>query len=315
MNNSKIVITGGAGAIGSNLVRMLLELQPKEVIIIDNLTSGNKNYLPDDTRISFYPIDIFFKDKLEQIIPEDTDYIFHLAAHFANQNSVEFPLSDIQTNVIGTLNLLEISKSLNLKKFINCSSSCVYGNSPIMKIGDSVYPHETPYAINKLSGELYTTFYSHFNKIPSINVRIFNTFGPYELSGKYRNVIPNFIDKALKDEPIVITGTGKETRDFTFVEDTCNLLISMALSNVSDGSTYNAGTGVSTDILTLANTIIRLSNSKSKIIFTKRRKWDNILTRLSDISLTSKVFNYSPNFNNLEESLKQTITWYKNQIQ
>jgi UDP-glucose 4-epimerase len=314
MKDSRIVVTGGAGAIGCNLVKKLLEYEPKEIIVIDNLTSGNKNYLPTADCITFFPTDIFFKDKLEQIIPEDTDYIFHLAAHFANQNSVEFPLSDIQSNVIGTLNLLEISKTLNLKKFINCSSSCVYGNSSLMKIGDSVYPSETPYAINKLSGELYTTFYSHYNNIPTINVRIFNTFGPYELSGKYRNVIPNFIDKALKNQPITITGTGKETRDFTFVEDTCNLLISMALSNVKDGSTYNAGTGVSTDILTLAQTIVKICKSKSKIEFTKRRKWDNVLNRLSDISLTSKVFNYIPNFTNLEANLSKTITWYKSQL-
>lgn len=314
MKDSKIVVTGGAGAIGCNLVRKLLDYQPKEIIIIDNLTSGNINFIPADETISFFPIDIFFKDKLEQIIPKDTDYIFHLAAHFANQNSVEFPLSDIQSNVIGTLNLLEISKTLNLKKFINCSSSCVYGNSSIMKIGDSIYPTETPYAINKLSGELYTSFYAHYNKVNAINVRIFNTFGPYELSGKYRNVIPNFIKKALSDEPIIITGTGKETRDFTFVEDTCGLLISMALSNIQDGSVYNAGTGITTDILTLAQTIVKLSKSKSIIEFTNRRKWDNVLNRLSDISLTTKTFNYIPNYTNLESNLEKTINWYKTQL-
>ena len=290
MQGKKIVITGGAGAIGCNLVSHLLSLNPEKIIILDNLTSGNLNFLPQDERVKFIPIDLFFKDKLESSIPTDVDYIFHLAAHFANQNSVEFPLSDIQTNIIGTLNLLEVSKKINLSKIINCSSSCVYGDSQLMKEDSYVYPNETPYAINKLAGELYTSFYSEFHNVPTLNLRIFNTYGPFEVSGQYRNVIPNFINKALMGEPITITGDGSETRDFTFVSDTCELLVKMALSDKNNGSVYNGGTGIKTTIKELAETILDVTKSSSVINFSGKRRWDKVTNRLSDISKTKSTF-------------------------
>lgn len=316
LKNQVIVVTGGAGAIGNSLVRKLLELDVRRIIVIDNLSSGQIEYLPKDQRIKFIHVSIENKEKLNASIPLDTEYIFHLAAHFANQNSVDFPISDTVSNVIGTINLLEISKKLKLKKFINCSSSCVYGNLIEMKEDDPVYPTETPYAINKLAAELYTTYYHEQFDIPTVNLRIFNTYGPYEKAGKYRNVIPNFIDKAILGEDIKITGTGDESRDFTYVEDTVELMLLSALSSSISGEVFNGGTGHDTSIRELAELIIRITGSKSRIILSPRRKWDHVVTRKSNIDKSAEILGYSPKHGiaALEEGLVNTIDWYKKNI-
>ena len=308
MDNNIICVTGGAGAIGCNLIRSLLKYNPKEIIILDNLSSGNKDFIPKDKRIKFHHVDISNREKLSSLIPLETDYIFHLAAHFANQNSVDYPISDEETNVRGIINLLEISKKLKLKKFVNCSSSCVYGNrKSLMSIDDSLYPFDTPYAINKFS-----KFYSEQYEIPTISIRIFNTYGPYEVGGKYRNVIPNFIGNALVNLPLEITGTGRETRDFTYVDDTCNLLILAATSNIAEGKVYNGGTGIETDILSLTSLIKKLCNSTSEIILKPRRDWDTVKSRVSDISRSTQDLGYIPLSTNLKQNLTKTINWYKN---
>jgi len=311
LKNSTVLITGGAGAIGVNLIYKLLNEDVGKIVIIDNLSSGSFNFLPKNVKIEFYPIDIFRVDELGSVFKSfQFDYIFHLAAHFANQNSVDHPLSDIQTNIIGTMNLLELSKTQkNLKKFVYASSSCVYGDSEFMSENDFIYPHETPYAINKYTAEIYTKYYAHLFKIATISIRIFNTYGAYEVTGKYRNVIPKFIENGIHGKDIVITGDGMETRDFTYCEDTISLLISAAKSDIKNGDIFNAGTGQETKIVDLANLIIRLSNSTSKIVFQPRREWDLVTKRVSNIEKSKKYLNYSPNIS-LENGLKTTIEWY-----
>lgn len=312
LKNSVVLITGGAGAIGINLIDRLLQEDVSKIVVIDNLSSGNINFVPKNEKIKFYPIDIYRIDELKSVMRDiKPEYIFHLAAHFANQNSVEHPLSDIQTNIIGTMNLLELSKeNQNLKKFIYASSSCVYGDSAIMSEKDFIYPYETPYAINKYTAELYTKYYAHLFSVPTISVRIFNTYGPYEIAGKYRNVVPRFIENALKNKDIIITGDGTETRDFTYSEDTISLLIQSSLSKEDDGSNFNAGTGIETKIIDLAQLIIKLTASNSKIIFKSRRNWDLVIKRVSNISTAKEILGYNPSIS-LENGLKKYIKWYK----
>lgn len=312
MKNSKVLITGGAGSIGINLIEKLLELNVKSILILDNLTSGNFHFIPKDERVKFEPIDIFRVDKLKSALDSfKPEYIFHLAAHFANQNSVEHPFSDIQTNVIGTVNLLELSKNnRELKKFIYASSSCVYGDSEVMSERDFIYPYETPYAINKYTAEIYVKYYAHLFKMPTISIRIFNTFGKYELAGRYRNVIPNFIDKALNGEDLTITGDGEETRDFTYVANTISLLLLGATSKVANGDYFNGGTGVETKIIDLANLIIKYSDSKSNIIFKPRRDWDLVTKRVSNIEKSKEILGYEPKYS-FKDGLKTLIKWHK----
>lgn len=314
MTGKRILITGGAGAIGVNLTELLLKEGIKEICIVDNLTSGRREFLPEDNRIRFLQADIGDAAQIASIIKEcEPHYLFHLAAHFANQNSVDHPFDDLQTNVIGTMNLLEALKARpGLEKFVYASSSCVYGNSAVMRETDALYPHETPYAINKFTAELYARYYAHLHQVPTVSVRIFNTYGPYEPAGKYRNVIPNFIAQAMRAEPLIITGTGEETRDFTYASDTATLLLLAAKSDLRSGEAVNGGTGKATAIGYLARRIIELTGSSSELRFVPRRNWDQISDRCADISRAAAHLGYSPKVD-FETGLKKTVEWHLKQ--
>ena len=312
-DNSKILITGGFGALGYNLIQYLKSNYNCEIQVIDNFSAGHVNFSND---VNFFYIDIGNTEKMNSFLKKyQPNFIFHLAAHFANQNSVDHPLSDISTNVVGLVNLFETQKNnTELKKIIFASSSCVYGNYKIMTEDINVSPYDTPYAINKYVGELYAKYYSEIHKIPIVSARIFNSFGPGEMSGNYRNVIPNFIHKALLNQPIYITGSGDETRDFTYVLDTVHLLSKMAVSEYCNAEIFNGGTGTNLKIKVLAEKIIELTDSTSEIRYIEPRNWDHVKDRCSNIEKSQKLLDYNPKFD-FEEGLKLTINWIKTKLQ
>lgn len=311
-NNSKILITGGFGALGYNLIQYLTANYNCTIQVIDNFSAGHTNF---SDKVVFTYVDIGNTEKLTTFFKSyQPNYIFHLAAHFANQNSVDHPLSDINTNVIGVVNLFETQKNnKELKKIIFASSSCVYGNSEIMKEDIHVSPYDTPYAINKFVGELYAKYYAEIHAIPTVSARIFNSFGPGEMPGQYRNVIPNFIQKALLNQTISITGTGDETRDFTYVEDTVDLLSKLALSEYKQAEVFNGGTGTKVSIKKLAEEIIALTQSNSKIEYTPPRVWDHVKNRCSNIEKSKKLVNYNPDYD-FRLGLIKTIDWLKEKL-
>lgn len=312
ITKTKVLITGGIGALGFNLTQKLKAQEEYGLHILDNLSSGIVNLSND---IEFSYMDIGNTEKINSFFTKyKPNLIFHLAAHFANQNSVDHPVSDAITNVIGIINLLESQKNnTSLQKVVYASSSCVYGNCEVMREDVSVTPYDTPYAINKYVGELYCKYYAEIHKIPLVCARIFNSYGPGEMPGQYRNVIPNFIKKALQNEDIVITGNGDETRDFTYVSDTVNLLIKLANSDYKNAEIFNGGTGVKISIRHLAELIIKLTGSDSKIIYTPRRNWDHVKDRQSNITKSQKLLHYHPNFD-FEEGLINTIKWIKSKM-
>jgi UDP-glucose 4-epimerase len=309
---TKVLITGGFGALGMNLIDWLKQSDSFEIYVIDNLSSGAVVIRTD---VSFAYLDIGNKEKVDSFFGEfQPEIIFHLAAHFANQNSVDHPVSDVTTNVLGLINLFEAQKNNTvLKKIIYASSSCVYGALEIMNEDSSVYPHETPYAINKYVGELYCKYYAEIHQLPVVCARIFNSYGPGEMPGKYRNVIPNFIYKALHDFDITITGTGEETRDFTYVTDTIGLLVKLANSEFKRAEVFNGGTGRKTSIRFLAEKIISLTKSNSKLLFTEARNWDNVKDRCSNITKSKENLQYNPMVT-LDEGLQSTIEWIRSKI-
>jgi nucleoside-diphosphate-sugar epimerase len=308
----KILITGGFGAIGVNLINKLLEINTNEIYVIDNFSAGTSNFLPN---VHFSYLDISNSEKVNSYFDKlQPNVIYHLAAHFANQNSVDHPISDVETNILGFINILESQKkNKHLNKFVYASSSCVYGNSIEMSESSEISPYDTPYAINKYVGELYGKYYAEIHSIPVVCARIFNSFGPGEMPGQYRNVIPNFIKKALLHEDIIITGTGEETRDFTNVNDTVTLLIKLSESPFINGEIFNGGTGTKTTINYLANKIIELSNSRSKIIYKEARGWDHVKNRCSDISKSAQYLNYEP-VSTFESGLIDTINWIREKL-
>lgn len=313
MKNKLIVITGGAGAIGGNLVSTLSSEKSNRIIVIDNLSSGKRHNCPEKENVKFYRGSILNDNLLEKIFLRSTkrvNIIFHLAAHFANQNSVEHPQEDLLTNSLGTIKVLEYARKAGAERFVYASSSCVYGNTDAKLKEDFISNLETPYAISKLSGEEYVHFYHNFHKLNAVVLRYFNAFGPLDTPGKYRNVVPNFMLRALRKEPLMITGTGNETRDFTYMDDVVRGTILAAEVKKASGQIFNIGTGREIKIRYVAQLINKITANTAGIKFIKRRKWDNILKRVADIGKSKRLLGYSPSVS-FEEGLRRTFEWFK----
>lgn len=305
----KVLVTGGSGAIGTFLVRTLVE--NNKVMVIDDLSSGNSRYLPSHKNIRFIKGTILNNSIMNDVFSEKIDVIFHLAAHFANQNSVDHPLADLETNALGTLNILEKIKNKSQVKFIYASSSCVYGNKNECNEFDQEYFPETPYAISKLAGERYVKFYSDLYGIKSVILRYFNSFGPFESPGKYRNVIPRFFYWAFSGKPLIVTGTGEETRDFNYVYNVVYGTILSAVSAKATKKVYNIASGKETAIIDLAKKIKEITGKKVPVIFKTRRKWDRVLKRKGNIKLITEELGYNSS-KTLDEGLSYTFRWFLN---
>ena len=307
-----ILVTGGAGAIGSNLVRALIEKEA-HVIVLDDLSSGQLWNIPSSPNILFVKGDILDEVILKRVFFERPQIVFHLAAFFANQNSVDYPERDLMVNGLGTLRMLEYSVLTGVEKFIYASSGCaIYGSDmPLPLKGDFITMHlSTPYQITKMLGELYCNFFYHHYGLKVVKPRFFNSYGPGEVPGQYRNVIPNFIYWALKGLPLPITGTGEETRDFTYVEDIVDGLLRAGYFEEAIGQSFNLASGRETKIIDLANMINKLTGNKAGVRFVSRRKWDTKRRLLASIELAKKLIGYEPK-TSLEDGLKRTIQWFK----
>jgi len=303
-----ILVTGGAGAIGSRLVADLC--RDHKVLVLDDLSSGwfdNLRGLPVD----FWRGSVTDDEILREVFAEKPSVVFHLAANFANQNSVDYPQKDLLVNGSGTLKVLEFARQVDVKRFIYTSSSCVYGNTdrPISEdmVGDNL---DTPYAISKLAGEHYAGFFHKFHRLPTVVLRLFNSYGPGEYPGKYRNVIPNFIYRALNDLPLVVTGTGDETRDYTFVENTVEALKLAMAHPDAVGSVFNVGTGCETSLNVLIDGIREAIGATIKVEYQNRRDWDHIARRRADITRLREKLGYHPGVG-LAEGLRFTVEWFR----
>jgi len=307
-----LLVTGGAGAIGSNLVRALLDLDPAGLVILDNLTSGRRELTPQDSRVKLHVGDVGDDEMLHLIFSQNQiDLVFHLAANFANQNSVDHPRRDLKTNGLGTLKLLEYSLRAGVDRFLYTSSSCIYGGQEISLSEETTdFNLDTPYAITKLLGERYVNFFHEYHGLPTVILRYFNAYGPGEFPGPYRNVIPNFMAKAASGQPLTITGSGQETRDFTFVSDTVGLTVKAAAEPGAVGRVYNVGSGRETSILDLAQRINDLTANRAGIEFAPRRAWDRIPRRLADVSRARQELGYEPQVE-LDQGLKATWDWLR----
>ena len=313
MSSDTILVTGGAGAIGSCLVSALCKSRKSKIVVIDDLSSGYLENLPQSPNLDFINASILDVNALNEVFRHKISTVFHLAANFANQNSVDFPEKDLQTNGLGTLRLMEYSHAHKVKKFIYSSSSCVYGNrNEMLSESCREYSLDTPYAITKLLGERYVNYFHDHHKLPTVIVRYFNTFGPGEFPGKYRNVIPNFFFRAMQKMPLIITGTGEETRDFNFISNSVEGTLLAAKSLKAVGKTYNLASGVETKIITLARMINEITHNPVPMQFTEKRSWDSVKKRLADIRLSRKDLGYDPEVN-LKDGLKKTFLWLKKQ--
>ena len=303
----KILVTGGAGFLGSNLCRRLLK-EGNEVICLDNLYTGRKKNIFDligNENFQFINGDICEK----RII--DVDQVYHLACPASPKYYQHNPINTLKTNVIGTLNVLEMCRETK-SKFLITSTSEVYGDP-------KEHPQKETYLGNvncvgpravydegkRCAETLAFEFHKEFNVDAKI-VRLFNSYGPGLNSGDGR-VVSNFITQAINNNPITIYGDGKQTRSFCYFEDTINGLI--AMMNSEHHGPINIGNPLEFTILELAELIIEILNSKSEIIYLDLPK-DDPCKRKPDVSMANEILNWSPTFS-LKEGLEQTIEHFK----
>jgi UDP-glucose 4-epimerase len=314
--NKTVLVTGGAGAIGGNLVRALDSFDTKKIIILDNLSSSYEWNIPFSPKIQFIQGDILNDENLKWAFKSKPDIVYHLAAHFANQNSVDNPEKDLMVNGIGILKVLQYAQLVNVERFVYSSSGCgVYGldsKMPFEEHDISIHLH-TPYQVTKLLGELYTNYFNNLYNLPTVNARFFNSFGPGEVPGKYRNVIPNFFYWAMKGLPLPITGDGTETRDWTYVGDIVNGLLAMGIREEAIGEAFNLGASKEQRVIDMAKRVNKLTGNKAGIVYRERRDWDVKTRLLSCITKAENKLGYRPQMK-FEDGLEETHRWFvKNQ--
>jgi len=308
-----ILVTGGAGAIGSNLTRALAHCGAKTVIILDDLSSSYDWNVPSLPNVLFVKGDVRDEGMLKRVFRGHPEIVFHLAAFFANQNSVDYPEKDLLVSTLGTVKLLEHSVLTGVKRFVYAGSGCaIYGaQAPLPLKEDFISMHlSTPYQISKMTGELYCNFYYHHYGLPVVKTRFFNSYGPGEVPGQYRNVIPNFIYWAMKGLALPITGGGEMTRDFTYVMDIVDALLRAGYADSAVPAEMNIASGAETAILSLAERVNALVGNSAGIQYLERRKWDTKSRLRASIDRARDLLGYEPK-TAFDDGLQQTLAWFR----
>lgn len=301
-----ILVTGGAGFIGSHLVERLIK-EGYRVVVIDNLSTGKKENL--NKKAKFHKLDICNPKVTDIFKKEKSEIVFHYAAQIDVRKSVEDPVEDAKINILGTLNLLENCKQFKIKKFIFASTGgAMYGDTEIIPTSET-YPEPplSPYGIEKLTIEKYLNYYHKVFGLPFISLRLANVYGPRQNSKGEAGVIAIFCDKMLSGKQPVINGDGKQTRDFVFVDDVVEAnMLAMKENKVG---IYNIGTAKETDINTIFRKLKELIESNCKEIHGPAKEGEQKRSCL-DYSKAKKELGWQPKFN-LEEGLRKTVDWFK----
>lgn len=308
---SRLLITGGMGAIGKNVAAAAIN-KGFDVVVLDDFSSAGGGTL--DKKVKVHKGSVEDHALVEKLLKDSVEYVIHLAALFANQNSVDNPRADLSTNGLGSLNVAQMSAQVKIKRVVYASSSCVYENSNgALSETSEVGGFDTPYALTKYLGEKYFELYGQLDELDYSIVRIFNSYGPYEFPGKYRNVIPNFLKLAMNRKPLPILGTGSETRDFTYVTDIAEGILLALMTPEAKGEVFNLGNGKETSVIELANAINEITGNPAGVEFHERRNWDHVTKRLSNIDKASAVLKYSPEVP-FETGLANTYEWLKAEV-
>lgn len=326
--HTNILVTGGAGFVGSNLINHLLAHDVTSVRIVDNLLSAEKRNIPDDPRVQFTEGSIS-DDMILAGLNDDYDYIFHLSTYHGNQSSIANPLADHENNTLTTLKLLERIKHFKrLKKWVYSAAGCAVAektyqqahatpeDAPISLSMDS------PYSISKIIGEYYAVYYYERHGVPTVRARFQNVYGPGEILGAgqwrgtaatvWRNVTPTFIYRAIKGLSLPVEGDGSASRDFIFVQDIVQGLL-LCATNGKSGDVYNLASGVETSILELATMINRLTGNETPVEFHPRRDWDHSGRRFGSTEKSKRILGFEAKVP-LKEGLEETILWTKKNL-
>lgn len=309
MKGKNVVVTGGAGFIGSNLVRVLAK--ENEVIVIDDLSTGNLENIKDlidNQSIKFVEGSITNLGLIQKTF-KNVDYVFHEAAIPSVPRSVKDPVKSNYANVNGTLNVLVAARDNRVEKVVYASSSSVYGDMPVLPKKEDMKPRPlSPYAVSKLVGEYYCQVFTEVYGLSTVSLRYFNVYGPWQNPlSEYAAVVPKFINRALNDESPIVFGDGTQTRDFTFVGDTVNANILAMKSNL--GGVFNIAGGKRISINELAQLVMKIIGRDLDVVYDDPRLGD-IRDSLADISKAKEELGYEPRFD-LTKGLEETLQWFQ----
>ena len=315
----RVLITGGAGFIGSNLVQHLLTLPDvTRVRVLDNLATGSFTNLEDFTtnsKFEFIEGDIRHYETCLKA-SEGMDLVSHQAAVGSVPRSIYDPLTTNAVNITGTLNIFTAAKEQGIKRVVYAASSSTYGDHPgLPKVEEQIGNPLSPYAVTKYVNELYARVFSQVYGLELIGLRYFNVFGPRQNpQGAYAAVIPLFMKAVLENKPPVINGSGDHSRDFTFVDNAVQANIQALLTTNAEAvnQVYNIAYGVQTTLNDIFSDIKRVAGSSLVPIYGPERKGD-VLHSLADISKAKKLLGYQPVFS-AKDGLQITYEWYKSQL-
>jgi UDP-glucose 4-epimerase len=312
---SRYLITGIAGFIGSNLAHALVELG-HEVRGIDNLSHGrleNLDGLID--QIDFRQADITNTEDIASAC-EGVDYVLHQAALGSVPRSIVDPVASNHANVVGTLKVLQAAREAGIKRVVYASSSSVYGDTPTLPKRENMGTAPiSPYAVTKLTGELYALSFSQVLELETVSLRYFNVFGPRQHpTSPYAAVIPKFVRAMLAEEQPTIFGDGQQKRDFTYVDNvvSANLLASTAPAEQVAGKVFNVAAGANYSVFELYTLLQRLTRFHEPPLFAPARKGD-VRDSLADISRAEEAMGYR-RLVGFEEGLARTVEWYRREL-
>ncbi len=324
----KLLVAGGAGFVGSNLVKKLLEHDPKELMIVDNLLSSDPVNVPLDDRVTFVPRSIT-DDAVLAALPDDLDYAWALYCLHGNQSSIADPMLDHANNTLPSLKLFERLKTIkSLRRVVYAAAGCAvaektFGEAAATKEDApvSLY-HDSPYSISKLVGEFYGNYYWKQYDLPFVKARFQNVYGPGEILGAgrwrgtvhtvWRNVTPTFVFRSLHQEALPLDNGGDASRDFIFVEDMARGLMACAL-NGEAGEVYNLASGRETTILELATLINGLTENPTEVALRPKRDWDTSGKRFGDPGKAKEKLGFEAAVG-IEQGLETTVDWTRNNL-
>lgn len=320
---ASILVAGGAGFVGGNLVGRLLEAAPRQLVIVDNLLSAEIGNVPEHPAVEFV-LGSIADDRVLEALPVDLDFVFHLACYHGNQSSIHDPIADHQNNTLTTLKLFDRLKNFSsLKKVVYASAGCAaaiktfdQASATTEEVPISLY-HDSPYSISKVIGEMYGNYYFSRYGLPLVKARFQNVYGPGEILGAgrwrgtphtvWRNVIPTFIWKALHREALPVENGGAATRDFIFIDDIARGLIACAVKG-KPGEVYNLASGVETSILDLASLVNELTGNSTPLALTPARDWDHSGRRFGATGKARDQLQFTA-ATSLRDGLQRTIDW------
>ncbi len=304
----KVLVTGGAGFIGSNLVKLLLQ-KNFEVKVLDNLSTGYKNNL-ERLDVEFIQGDVRDIELVENIT-KDVKAIFHLAASVGNVKSLNNPHEDSEINIIGTINVLEAARKNNVERLIYSSSAAIFGELISMSIAED-HPQnpDSPYGVSKLAGEKQVLCYGKLYDMTVICLRYFNVYGLNQRYDAYGNVIPIFAHRLLNNQPLIVYGDGEQTRDFVNVKDVA-IANYLAVTKACRSGVYNVGTGMNISINQLTRYVQEASGIFTATEYASPRKGEVLHCR-ADISRIKDDLGFKPDIN-IQLGLKEYFNWFFNQ--